>query len=878
MPSVTKSAGTVVDDTSVGVYAWADPSNATASDNARASTVTLSPGSITHYLKCTNFGFSIPSGATIDGIECRVEWASLSGFWPARRYRARIVKAGAIGSDTSNDSSSTLPSSDTVQTIGTPTSLWGQTWSYTDINASTFGVALACQGPIFASGSADIDHVQLTVYYTQTSPTIQAVPAAAAAVSPPGLPLLDGTFVMVAWQPSSPPVISEYTSLSTDVRGYEIRRGRPFNLERVETGTATVTFNNETGDLDPANPNGVYYPHVLPVKPLRIRHVRNGVVYDRFAGRIERFRAEWAPPSWQFMTVDASDEFEWLANKVLESEYATLTTNLAGSNNDLVFTAREAGDPGEQVTVEYVVAGASTELSVGTNDPSQALGTVRFETPVRSDSVSALFRGGLRALISPRPTQPASATVTGTDITVNVATTGGGAANSSANDVRTALTASDEAMALLASVELAAGNNGSGVVAAMSKTSLDGGKWQSESTGTRINRVLNEVGWNAPRDIDAGAESIVAQGFSSRENVSALQHIQDAADSELGYAFMSGDGTFVFHDGSHRANDTRSTTSQATFSDDGTGLPYVDIEIVSLEKDRIANEILVTSGNSNAPPQVAGDTESQELFQRRTLNRQTRLSSEVAAQNQAYSILNAYKTPYTRFDAVTLIDDGTADWADAVLAREIGDRVTVKTTPPVSGATPYTLQYECFIEGIEERFVPGEPLRVTFRLTISEQDVTQPGTAGALLDSSGDDLTLDDANKGVLGGASTLRVITPGPATGAASSAVTVIVKVAPSAASAAAAGNAPTVTGSVPATVVQATAATAYGGNIPDPLPWMDATGLTPPTVTTTGARTVTAPAATAAAAKALTGSISKTGFPPAASAAAAGNPPTVI
>lgn len=747
MPSVTRSVGTVADDSSVGSFAWSNPSNATASDNSRASTATMGSADKSHYLKCTNFGFAIPTGATINGIEVHVEWASLSGFVNARRYRARIVKGGTIGSSTSWDSSLSLPGSDTVETLGGSADLWGETWAASDVNGSTFGVALACQGPSFWWGSADVDHVQITVHYTSYTIVVNQVSEADTAL--PMVPVKDGTWLQAQWSGS------EWSDLTADVTAepsYSFRRGRPFNLARVETGTATVRLNNETGDYDPANPNSSLYPNVLPLKPVRIRHVRNGVVYDRFTGRIERFRPEWARPGWQFMHLDLADEFDRLANEVIQSDYATLETALSGANNDLVFTAREAGDPGEQVTVEYVVAGTSTPLTVGTNDPTEGIGNVRFEVPVEADPVSFLFRGGLRAFMSPRPSRPATATVVGTDITVNVATDGGGAAASSANDVRTALEANADAMNLLASIDLADGNSGAGTVTAMAKTSLSGGQWQGESTGTRINRVLNTIGYTAARDIDVGQSSVVAQGFSARENVSALAHIQDVADSELGYVFMAGDGTFVFHDGAHRSDDSRSTVSQATYSDDGTGFPYHAIEIVSLEKDRIANEVLVATGNAGAAPQVAADLESQATYQKRTLNRQTRLLSEVDAQSQANSILAAYKDPYTRFDSVTLLDDGSDEWAEAVLAREIGDLVTVRTSPPVAdGATPYTIAYDCFIEGIEESKGPGRPIEVTFRLTIADQNVSTPGDEGALLDSSGDDFTLDDATKGVLG-------------------------------------------------------------------------------------------------------------------------------
>ena len=75
--SSTKFAGTGAEDTSVGTRSWSNYSNVTASDDSRA-TIEYELGSYTtYYIKATNFGFNIPSGATIDGIV--VEWEKQVG-------------------------------------------------------------------------------------------------------------------------------------------------------------------------------------------------------------------------------------------------------------------------------------------------------------------------------------------------------------------------------------------------------------------------------------------------------------------------------------------------------------------------------------------------------------------------------------------------------------------------------------------------------------------------------------------------------------------------------------------------------------------------------------------------------------------------------
>lgn len=108
---------------------------------------------------------------------------------------------------------------------------------------------------------------------------------------------------------------------------------------------------------------------------------------------------------------------------------AALTTALAGTNNDLVFTAKNGGPGGNSIRIQYVVAGTSTALSIDAQ---------------------------------------------GFDIIVNVATDGAGAATSTAAQIKTAIDASPDASRLV-SVANAAGNDGSGVVAALALTALSGG-------------------------------------------------------------------------------------------------------------------------------------------------------------------------------------------------------------------------------------------------------------------------------------------------------------------------------------------------------------------------------------------------------------------
>jgi hypothetical protein len=154
--------GTGADDATVGTIAWTNPGNVTVSDNNYATAV-LNALNVSHYLKATNFGFSIPAGATINAItvEWEIKQTAIDG--DLKDNASRIIKGGTIGS-TDKSNAASWPTSDAFRSYGSD--LWGDTWTSTDINASTFGAALSAQEFLSGSCTASIDHCRITVTYT----------------------------------------------------------------------------------------------------------------------------------------------------------------------------------------------------------------------------------------------------------------------------------------------------------------------------------------------------------------------------------------------------------------------------------------------------------------------------------------------------------------------------------------------------------------------------------------------------------------------------------------------------------------------------------------------------------------------------------------
>ena len=160
------NGGTFASDGTVGTIAITNPSNATSSDNSYATAILLL-NEVSNYLKATNFGFSIPSGATINGILVEVEQKINAGS--ATENSIKIVKGGVISGD-DQSTGATVPSTEAYVEYGGSTSKWGLTWTPADINLSTFGVVFSLDSSV---GQAYIDHIRITVYYTTatTKPT-----------------------------------------------------------------------------------------------------------------------------------------------------------------------------------------------------------------------------------------------------------------------------------------------------------------------------------------------------------------------------------------------------------------------------------------------------------------------------------------------------------------------------------------------------------------------------------------------------------------------------------------------------------------------------------------------------------------------------------
>jgi hypothetical protein len=149
-----------------GLTAWTNPTNIQGDTTSTAATCAIgSNGGYSQELLCTNFNFSLPAGAVINGITVEVEQQSANNnrqYWSA----IYLLSSGSHIGDNLSDGAA-INTSKTIKSFGGATSMWGLTTEQltkTVVESSTFGVGLK----IYRSGATTTSffRCRITVNYT----------------------------------------------------------------------------------------------------------------------------------------------------------------------------------------------------------------------------------------------------------------------------------------------------------------------------------------------------------------------------------------------------------------------------------------------------------------------------------------------------------------------------------------------------------------------------------------------------------------------------------------------------------------------------------------------------------------------------------------
>jgi hypothetical protein len=95
------------------------------------------------------------------------------------------------------------------------------------------------------------------------------------------------------YQPGDPTTLPTWTDISPLVTAISTKRGRQYELDKLQAGTATFTLRNNTGSFDPTNGASPYAPNVVPYVPIRRLATWNGITYPVITAYVERWPQSW---------------------------------------------------------------------------------------------------------------------------------------------------------------------------------------------------------------------------------------------------------------------------------------------------------------------------------------------------------------------------------------------------------------------------------------------------------------------------------------------------------------------------------------------------------------------------------------------------------
>lgn len=161
-----------VDDTAGGASFTRAADSLIASGGNMCRTFTLV--GITDTLLCWNFGASVPTGATIDGLEVQsrqYEQYQDSSSEGTINFALTNADAGTPTYATTSKNNN-FTTSMSYQSFGSSSDLWGESSiADTTVNSTDFGVAFSgITGGAFGN-DFQIDHVQIKIHYTEAAST-----------------------------------------------------------------------------------------------------------------------------------------------------------------------------------------------------------------------------------------------------------------------------------------------------------------------------------------------------------------------------------------------------------------------------------------------------------------------------------------------------------------------------------------------------------------------------------------------------------------------------------------------------------------------------------------------------------------------------------
>lgn len=229
--------------------------------------------------------------------------------------------------------------------------------------------------------------------------------------------------------------------------------------------------------------------------------------------------------------------------------------------------------------------------------------------------------------------------------------------------------------------------------------------YSAERSGARIDGVLDDIDW------PSGDRSVTGVSTQSRVAAKTLAganpwtEMQQVAATENGLLFVAANGDMTFID----RHTLMESEVKATFSDQPDDVAFESV-VVSFDDTDLFNEITLSSPSLS--DSTASDADSQAAYLVRTLSNSLQHQNQSEQDSAAEYLLVGYSQPAPRVDQLNHDPVHTADEWDAILARDLGDKVVVARETPGG----QDISQRSYIEGIQWRVQSGGPWRFTWRL------------------------------------------------------------------------------------------------------------------------------------------------------------------
>jgi VCBS repeat-containing protein len=179
-----------------------------------------------------------------------------------------------------------------------------------------------------------------------------------------------------------PPAIA-MVDLTGTVTNVSIKRGRTRVTDSFDTGTASVTVIDTTGQFNPDNTSSNLYPYVLPLRQFRISAVVNGVVVQLFNGYVSKFTYNYeVGTSLTYVTIEAEDAFRLLGLANVEIISGVSFGETTGNRINDILTA---------LSVPSTLRAISTGQSVCWYDPETVRSALEAIQQVEATELGAFY-------------------------------------------------------------------------------------------------------------------------------------------------------------------------------------------------------------------------------------------------------------------------------------------------------------------------------------------------------------------------------------------------------------------------------------------------------------------------------------------------------